>query len=188
LDLDLVKDTKLMAYLLNPDAGEEGLCLSHLAHEYLDEDYTHVAVEVRDRGYSEAVHDALVHDARTILRLAEALPAQMDSSLSKLYRDLKLPLMHVLDSMRRVGIGIDGDRARGELQRLRQDLDSLTITITEGAPVDLSSNHEVFRFLVQKGVRFNNPYVYTAQKVSTPLLEELALVYSGVQAILDWGR
>ena len=54
LDLDLVTDTKLMAYLLNPDAGREeaeGLSLSHLAHEYLNEDYPHMAVEVRDKGY-----------------------------------------------------------------------------------------------------------------------------------------
>jgi DNA polymerase I len=186
LDLDLVADTKLTAYLLNPDAGEEGLCLSHLAHEYLNEDCPHMAVEVRDRGYLEAFHDALVHDPRTILRLAEALPEQMDRDLFNLYRRLELPLMLVLDSMRRVGVGIDGDRARGELQRLRQDLDSLTITITEGAPVDLSLNQEVFRFLVQKGVRFANPFVYMIQKVNTPLLEELALTYAGVQAILDW--
>ena len=110
----------------------------------------------------------------------------MDRDLFNLYQRVELPLMHVLDSMRRVGIGIDGDRAHAELQQLRQELDSLTQRITEGVPVDLSSNQEVFRFLVQKGVRFNNPYVYTAQKVSTPVLEELALAYPGVQAILDW--
>jgi DNA polymerase I len=189
LDLNLVTDTKLMAYLLNPDAGREqaeGLSLTHLAHEFLNENCPHMAVEVRDRGYLQAFHDALVRDARTIHRLAEVLPAQMDKALFNLYQRLELPLMLVLDSMRREGVGIDGDRAAEELQRVRQELDSLTQIITEGVPVDLSSNQEVFRFLLQKGVRFNNPYVYTAQKVNTPLLEELALQYPGVQAILDW--
>lgn len=189
LDLDLVIDTKVLAYLLNPDAGREeaeGLSLTHLAHEYLHEDYPHMAVELRHRDIPAPFHEALVRDARTIFRLAEVLPAQMDKGLFNLYQRVELPLMHVLDRMRRVGVGIDGDRARLERKRFRQELDSLTQRITEGAPVDLSSNEEVFRFLIQKGVRFNNPYLYTAQKVSTPLLEELALAYPGVQAILDW--
>jgi DNA polymerase I len=187
--LDLVTDTKLMAYLLNPDAGREdaeGLSLTHLAHEYLNEDYPHMAVELRDQGIPTALHEALVRDACTTFRLAQVLPAQMDKTLFNLYQRLELPLMHVLDCMRRVGIGIDGDRAHAELQQLRPELDSLTQKITDGIPVDLSSDEEVFWFLVGKGVRFNNPHVFTAQKVSTPVLEELALAYPGVQAILDW--
>jgi DNA polymerase I len=189
LNLDLVTDTKLMAYLLNPDAGREqaeGLSLSHLAHEYLNEDYPHMAVEVRDKGTVTTLHQALVRDARTIFHLAEALATHMDRDLFNLYRRLELPLMHVLDTMRCAGVGIAGDRARAELQRVRQELDTVTQRIAEGAPVDLSSNQEVFRFLLQQGVRFNNPYVYTAQKVSTPVLEEIALAYPGAQAILDW--
>jgi DNA polymerase I len=189
LNLDLITDTKLMAYLLNPDAGREqaeGLSLSHLAHEYLNEDYPHMAVEVRDTGYPQAFYDALVRDARTIHRLAEALPDQMDKALYDLYQHVELPLMHVLDSMRRAGIGIDGDRASVEIQRLGRELDSLTQKITGGAPVDLSSNQEVFRLLIQKGVRFNNPFTYIIQRVSTAVLEELALFYPGIQDVLDW--
>jgi DNA polymerase I-like protein with 3'-5' exonuclease and polymerase domains len=189
LDLDLVTDTKLLAYLLNPDAGREGaedLSLTHLAHEYLHEDYPHLAVEVRNKGTVTALHEVLVRDAHTIFRLAQALPSKMDRDLFNLYRRMELPLMHVLDCMRRVGIGIDGDRAHAELQQLRPELDSLADRITEGALVDLSSDEAVFTFLLRKGVRFNNPYVYMAQKVNTAVMEELALAYPGVQDILDW--
>jgi DNA polymerase-1 len=188
LDLDLVIDTKLMAYLLNPDAGkeEDDLSLSHLAHEYLNENYPHMAVEVRDKGFPNAFHDALVRDARAILRLAKALSPSMGSSLFNLYQRVELPLMLVLDSMRCVGIGVDSDRARGELQRVRQELDYVAQKITGGVPVDLSSDPEVFKFLVQKGVQFGNPFVYTAQRVSTPVLEEIAPAYPAVQDILDW--
>jgi DNA polymerase I len=189
LVLDSVTDTKLMAYLLNPDAGREeaeGLSLTHLAHDYLNEGCPNMAVEVRDKGIHGAIQEALVRDARTIFRLAEALPSKMGRDLFNLYRRVELPLMHVLDCMRRVGIGIDGDRARVEFQQLRPELDSLAEGITEGAPIDLSSNKQLFRFLVKKGVRFSNPFVYTAQKVTTPVLEELALQYPSVQAILDW--
>jgi DNA polymerase I len=175
-----------MAYLLNPDAGEDGLCLSHLAHEYLNEDYPHVAVRVRGKEISEAVHEAQVRDAHTIFRLAEIPPAQMDSSLWKLYQGLELPLMLILNGMHRKGISIDSVRAGQELQQLRQEMHLLESRITNGVPVDLSSNQGVFQFLVRKGVRFNNPFTYTIQRVNTAVLEEQALLYSGVQDILDW--
>jgi DNA polymerase I len=189
LDLDLVNDTKLMAYLLNPDSGRgeaEGLSLTHLAHEYLNEEYPHMAVEVRDKGVPTAIHEALASDARTIFRLSEVLPAEMDRDLYNLYRRVEVPLMHVLHGMRQVGIGIDGERARHELHSLQQELASLTATITEGLAVDLSSHADLLRFLVQRGVRFENPYMYTAPKLSTPVLEELALDHPVVQDILDW--
>ena len=189
LGLNPIIDTKLLAYLLDPDAGHEDaedLSLAHLAHEYLNEDCPHMATEVRDMGVSVAIHEAMVRDARTIFRLAEVLPEQMDRDLFNLYRQVELPLMHVLDSMRRVGIGIDGGRAHMELLQLRQELDTLAERITEGAPVDLSSDEQVFWFLIKKGVRFSNPYVYVAQEINRSVLEELALLYTGVQDILDW--
>jgi DNA polymerase I-like protein with 3'-5' exonuclease and polymerase domains len=139
LNLHLIIDTKLMAYLLNPDAGREepeGLSRSHLAHEYLNEDYPHMAVEVRDRGYPEAFRDALVRDARTIFRLAEVLPTRMDRDLYNLYQRLELPLMQVLDSMHQTGIGIDEFRAEQELQQLRKEMHLLEGRITDGVPVD----------------------------------------------------
>lgn len=189
LNLDLVTDTKLLAYLLNPDDGRdraEDLSLSHLAHEYLNEDCPHMAVELRDQGILTPFHEALARDAHTIFRLAENLPARMDSSLLRLYRDLELPLMLVLNDMHQTGIGIDSLRAEQELQQLRQEMHLLEHRITDGLPVDLSSDHEVFQFLVQKGVRFNNPFTYIIQRVNTAVLEELALLYPGIQDILDW--
>jgi DNA polymerase I-like protein with 3'-5' exonuclease and polymerase domains len=189
LNLDLVTDTKLMAYLLNPDAGRdraEDLSLIHLAHEYLNEDYPHMAVELRHHNILAPFHEALVRDAHTVFRLAEILPIRMDSSLWKLYRELKLPLLLVLNSMHRVGIGIDSLRAEQELLQYREEMQLLELRITQGGPVDLSSDQEVFRFLVQKGVQFNNPLTYMIQRVNTAILEELALFYPGVQDILDW--
>lgn len=99
LDLDRLIDTKLLAYLLDPDAGHEDaedLSLTHLAHEYLNDYYPHMAVEMRGNRIPEAIHEALVRDARTIFRLAEVLPQQMDPDLFNLYRRVELPLMHVL--------------------------------------------------------------------------------------------
>ena len=70
LDLKLVTDTKLLAYLLDPDAGEtNGLTLTHLAYQYLGEEYPHVASEVQDKGVLKALRESLMRDAQVIWSL-----------------------------------------------------------------------------------------------------------------------
>ena len=70
LDLKLVTDTKLLAYLLDPDAGEtDGLTLTHLAYQYLGEEYPHVASEVQDKGVLKALRESLMRDAQVIWSL-----------------------------------------------------------------------------------------------------------------------
>ena len=102
LDLKLVTDTKLLAYLLDPDAGEtNGLTLTHLAYQYLGEEYPHVASEVQDKGVLQALRESLMRDAQVIWHLGQELPKHMSKDLLRLYHHLELPLMLVLDRMRR---------------------------------------------------------------------------------------
>ena len=55
LDLKLITDTKLLAYLLDPDAGEtDGFTLTHLAYHYLGKEYPHVTSEAQDKGILES--------------------------------------------------------------------------------------------------------------------------------------
>jgi DNA polymerase I-like protein with 3'-5' exonuclease and polymerase domains len=111
VDLDLIHDTKLMAYLLDPDAGDPGLTLSALAERYLKEEYPHRILDIRDKGYPEAFYATLAYDAELIWRLEEQLSESMSKDLWALYRELELPLMLILDEMRRTGIGVDGYKA-----------------------------------------------------------------------------
>jgi len=46
---DLISDTELMAYLLNPDAGDKGLTLSALCAEHLGEEYPHRILDIPRR-------------------------------------------------------------------------------------------------------------------------------------------
>lgn len=62
----------------------------------------------------EAFADILSHDAVLIYRLAAKLPGRTSKELYRLYKDLELPLMLLLDNMRRVGIGVDGETCARE--------------------------------------------------------------------------
>ena len=65
LDLKLVTDTKLLAYLLDPDTGKtDGLTLTHLAYQYLGEECPHVACEVQDKGVIKALKESLMQGAQ----------------------------------------------------------------------------------------------------------------------------
>ncbi len=86
LDSKLISDTKLMGYLLDPDSDQEGLTLSNLASLYGVEDYPHLAVDVRGKGYPKAFEEGLAHDAELIFRLSQELQAQMPAPLGKVYR------------------------------------------------------------------------------------------------------
>jgi DNA polymerase I len=187
LDLKLITDTKLMAYLLDPDAGEtDGLTLTHLAYQYLGEEYPHVASEVHERGLLKALRASMMRDARIIWSLGKEIPMHMSKDLIRLYRHLELPLMLVLDRMRRVGIGVDGAAAHRERIRIIKEIVELEERITGGEKINLMSPSDVFGLLMRRGVLFKSEFVYAIHKVSTPALEEIAHVYSVVQDILDW--
>jgi len=60
-------------------------------------------VKFQDKGVLRALREGLMRDAQIIWSLGKVLPQHMSKDLLKLYRHLELPLMLVLDRMRRVG-------------------------------------------------------------------------------------
>jgi DNA polymerase I len=186
VNLGLVHDTKLMAYLLNPDAGDLRLTLSALAAEYLGEEYPHRILDMRDKGYPAAFYEVLAYDAELIWRLHEQLSQSVSKELWTLYRDTELPLMLILDEMRRVGIGVDGSTCIKERVRVQAKLAALAQIITQGQDVNLNSEEQVFQFLVEQGVRFASPFVHATRKVTISALEEIAHLYPVVQQLLEW--
>jgi len=197
LDINNITDTKLLAYLLDPDSArpqaddndekvrEVGLTLAHLASRYLGEDYPYRNTEIH-KDKSIAFADILAHDALLIYRLAAELPSRMSKEVYKLYQDLELPLMVVLDDMRRVGIGVDGETSAREVERIEKEMAVLAHEISGGEEVDLRSDREVFRFLVKQGVRFQDQWAYQWAKVTNKALEEIAPLYLLVQRILSF--
>jgi DNA polymerase I len=182
VNLDLVHDTKLMAYLLDPDADDEGLTLSALAAQHPAKEYPHRILDIRDKGYPEAFYETLAYDAELIWRLHDRLLQSMTKNLLKLYRDTELPLMLILDEMHRNGIGMDGYTAMKELTRVQVEMSKLRSAITQGREVDLESDEEVVGFLAEQGVRF----AYPVRRLATRALEEVAHLYPVVQLLLGW--
>lgn len=195
-DINKIEDTKLMTYLLDPDSGREvefgehrvqaGLTLAHLASRYLGDDYPYRNTDIYDDSSPEVLAPALAHDACLILRLATDLAKRMSEDLRKLYRQLELPLMLVLDEMRRVGIGVEGAACAQERDRVELEMTRLEQEIAGGADVDLRSDRDVYRFLVTQGVHFMDPSVHQWRKVSNRILEETVPHYPWVQKILDY--
>jgi DNA polymerase I len=198
LDIHNITDTKLQAYLLDPDSArpeaddndenlrEERLTLAHLASRYLGEDYPYRHTDIHKDKSIEAFADILSHDALLIYRLAAELPSRMSKELYKLYQDLELPLLVVLDNMRRAGIGVDGETCAREVHRMEREMAVLAQEISGGEEVDLRSDREVFRFLVRQAVNFQDQRVYQWGKVTNRALEDIAPLYPIVQRILSF--
>ena len=58
VDIGLVTDTKLMGFLLDPDREESELTISNLLHVCGLPVYPHRILDIRDKGYPRALHDA----------------------------------------------------------------------------------------------------------------------------------
>ena len=81
---------------------------------------------------------------------------------------------------------MDGQACTEELARVQAAMDTLESQITGGLSLNLLSNNELFQFLTNKGVRFQNPYCYASRSVTAAELDEIAHSYPIVQLILEW--
>jgi len=196
IDIHKIIDTKLMAFLLDPDSAkevvfgdkrvQEGLTLAHVAHRFLGHDYPYRITDIYEQGYPGPFPEILTQDARLIFRLAVELPKLMSRELAKLYRCLELPLMVVLDNMRRVGIGFDADRCAREIRAIERDMARLAQEITGGQKVNLKSHEKVHQFLVGRGIPLRLDPAYVRRKGIKEPLEKMAHVHPLVQKVLQF--
>jgi DNA polymerase-1 len=186
-DAAIIQDTKLMAYLLDPDSGEHpsGLTLAYLAHRYAGMVYPYGIINSYESGI-QAFREMLAYDARLILQLSQILPRQMPADTRKLYRHVELPLMAVLAKMHHDGIGVDGNACALERDRIQGEMDKLEKQMGVGNQLNLNSDREIIRFLLSQGVKFTKEFVYARGQTLMSALEEIAYQYPVVQAILDW--
>jgi DNA polymerase I len=190
-------DTKLLAYLLDPDSARsieseysskepEQLTLAFLAHRYLGENYPYKVAEIYELGNPDLLADMLSFDARGIFQLAQEFSQRMPPRLMRLYRELELPFMVVLNDMRRVGIGFDGLKCAAEMKRTEKDMALLAQEITGGQAIDLTSHEQVYQLLVDRGVPLNLNPAYVRRKGIKKPLEQLAHAYPLVRQISEW--
>jgi len=140
-DTHLVMDTELMAHLLNSGGDKEDYSLSHLVHEYLQEDYPLWIQEIADNPYPQVIHEILAVDAYLIYQTAYVLNEQIhaaDPVLAFVYTYGEVPLVTLLLEMSRTGIGVDTRKAAAILKEVQSRSDALYDEITLGEEVNLA--------------------------------------------------
>lgn len=195
-DINKIEDTRLMAYLLDPESSrevdygdyqvQEALSLADVAQRYLDHDYPYRITDICEKASSELAGEMLAHDAALIFQLAQRLPGLMSHGLRRLYRNIELPLMLVLDDMRRVGIGFDGLKCAELVVETERSVALFAQEITGGQSVNLTSHEEVYRFLVNQGIPLQLAPAYVRRKGIKRPLEQIAHAYPLVRRILAW--
>ena len=143
LRLDVVDDTLLMAYLIEP--GRAGYVLDDLAAEY--------GVELRPEPEAEEETAALVRHAATARRLVGPMRQRIaERGRDHLYRTVELPLTGVLAAMEDAGVKVDTYRMGEITARLADRLEELEARAYELADEEfmLGSTQQVARILFEK--------------------------------------
>jgi DNA polymerase I len=142
LRLDVVDDTLLMAYLIEP--GRATYALDDLATEY--------GVELQPEPPAEEDTAALVRHGSASLRLAGPMRQRIsERGLDPLYREIELPLTEVLAGMEDAGVKIDTYRMGEITARLADRIEELETRAHElaGEEFMLGSTQQVARILFE---------------------------------------
>jgi DNA polymerase I len=140
--LDVVDDTLLMAYLIEP--GRATYALDDLAAEY--------GIELQPEPPAEEDTAALVRHASAALRLAGPMRQRItERGLDPLYREIELPLTGVLAGMEDAGVKIDTYRMGEITARLADRIEELETKAHElaGEEFMLGSTQQVARILFE---------------------------------------
>jgi DNA polymerase-1 len=138
-------DTMIASYLLHPTRTGHGL--EGLAVDYLGIKMTPFKDIVPNKGatFDEVPIDAATgyaaEDADVALRLSGLFEPELEAAnLGDLYRDLELPLMHVLADMELKGVRIDSDYLAAMGGKVEAQLDSLQKNIWEECGEEFNIN------------------------------------------------
>ncbi len=182
---DLILDTELMSYLLNSGASKEDYTLSHLAHEYLQEDYPLWLQELADRPYPQIVHEILAWDAYLIYQLGYVLNEQIhstDPDLAFMYTYGEVPLVTILLDMTRRGIGVEGANAAAAYAEARLQAEVLYHEVTGGDEVNLWNGRHVYEVLKRHYSGLRKP----SKDLTVFDLRRIALREPLAARILEW--
>jgi DNA polymerase-1 len=179
LRLDVVDDTLLMAYLIEP--GRAGYVLDDLAAEY--------GVELRPEPEAEEETAALVRHAATARRLAGPMRQRIaERGLDHLYRTVELPLTGVLAAMEDAGVKVDTYRMGEITARLADRLEELEANAYELADEEfmLGSTQQVARILFEKLELTTGRKGKTGYSTDTRVLRSIRGDNPIVEVIEEW--
>jgi DNA polymerase I len=173
------EDTMLAAYLIEP--GRATYDLDDLAAEY--------GVEVIPQPATDEETAALVKAAEIPRRLAPAMVARLqERDVERLYRDVELPLTHVLAAMEDAGVRIDAYRMGEITARLRDRLEELELRAYElaGEEFMIGSTQQVARILFEKLQLTPGRKGKTGYSTDTRVLRTIRGEHEIVEVIEEW--
>jgi DNA polymerase I len=177
--LDVVDDTLLMAYLIEP--GRAGYALDDLAAEY--------GVELRPEPEAEEEIAALVRHAATARRLAGPMRQRIaERGLDHLYRTVELPLTGVLAAIEDAGVKVDTYRMGEITARLADRLEELEARAYELADEEfmLGSTQQVARILFEKLELTAGRKGKTGYSTDTRVLRSIRGDHPIIEVIEEW--
>jgi DNA polymerase-1 len=177
--IEPAEDTELAAYLIDPNRSS--YLLGDLAAEY--------GVEPRPTPPAEEETEALVRAAAATLALVEPLRERvLGLELDGLYRDVELPLSHVLRAMEDVGVRIDTYRMGEITARLADRVEELEARAQElaGEPFLLGSSQQVARVLFETLALEPGRKGKTGYSTDTRVLRGLRDAHPIVPVIEEW--
>jgi len=179
LRLDVVDDTLLMAYLIEP--GRATYALDDLAAEY--------GIELQPEPPAEEDTAALVRHASASLRLVGPMRQRIsERSLDPLYREIELPLTEVLAGMEDTGVKIDTYRMGEITARLADRLEELETRAHElaGEEFMLGSTQQVARILFEVLGLTAGRKGKTGYSTDSRVLRSIRGEHEIVQVIEEW--
>ena len=157
-------DTMLLSYVINPDIRQHGL--KDLARKILHEEM--VSYETMLKGKSsidevpiQELGSYASHDAEAALKIHEELLKVLLPSQAKLYNDIEIPMISVLEEIERAGIKVDA-------KILKEMSDQFQVEI-------ISLEKELY-LLAGREINLNSP-----KQLSGLLFSELGLPVAGIK-------
>ncbi|MCD8133916.1 MAG: DNA polymerase I [Clostridiales bacterium] len=187
-------DTSLAAYLLNPLKND--YAYDDIAKEYLGEmipaktdllGKLKLAKAAEEK--PEVVEKLACFTAYTALRAWQPLmEALRGSGMERLYREVELPLVRVLDAMEKAGVRVEreslrdyGDQLAGRIARLEQ-----SIYDKAGEVFNINSPKQLGVILFEKLHMPNGKKTKTGYSTAADVLDKLAPDYPIVSEILEY--
>ena len=172
----------IAAYLLDP--GRSNYPLAFLAQVYLDVDAVHTVPD----GFDEVVFRTL-ENADFASRLAPVLRQKIaDNQLQKVYAEIELPLIPILEEIELVGMKIDSDNLNKFSAFITEELEKLREKIFKiaGREFNIGSPKQVGEIFGELNIETGKKTATGQISTSHDVLVELALTYEIAQFIIDY--
>jgi DNA polymerase-1 len=190
-------DTMLASFLLEPDRRQHGLdvlALEILGHHMIPiadligrgrETRTMAEVPIEDAA------EYACEDADMTLRLANRFaPRLAEKGLARLFEEVEMPLIPVLERMERAGVFVDADRLRSLGAAFEKEMDALVreIHALAGVPFNVNSTRELAAVLFERLGLGPRRKTKTGYSTDQDVLEDLAAEHDLPRKVLEYRR